>query len=127
MAAEPNSLHDRDMEELTATPGPRQYLAFDELARRLRNDPTTWNPAKSLFWGEPSATRPPTVHEAEWAFLQWSQHLNDGEDNELLDQQQGRLKELECIVDRDPISMEKFYFNEIGRVVGHAHRMKLFD
>lgn len=127
MATESNSLHDKDMKELAATPGPRQYLAFDELARRLRNDPATWKPAKSLFWGEPSATRPPTVQEAEWAFLKWSQHLNDGQDDELFGRQRGRLEELECIIDKDPISMEKFYFNEIGHVIGRAYRMELFE
>ena len=127
MAAELNSLDDRDMKQLAATPWPRQYLAFDKLARRLQNDPATWKPAKSLFWGEPSAARPPTVHEAEWAFLKWSQHLSDGEDDELLGQQQGRLEELECIIGKDPVSMEKFYFNEIGDVIGRPHRMELFD
>ena len=36
------SLPDAELESLTTTPGPRQYLAFDEMARRVRDNPSRW-------------------------------------------------------------------------------------
>ena len=33
------------------TPGPTQYLAFDELARRIRENPSSWNPGTGLVLG----------------------------------------------------------------------------
>ena len=38
------SLPDSDIKQLATKPGPKQYLAFDELARRIRDNPPSWRP-----------------------------------------------------------------------------------
>ena len=49
----------------------------------------------------------------EWAFLKWSQRLND-ENPELEQEQQARLDELERHLDQDPDSIEIKYHNAVG-------------
>ena len=44
------SLPDAELKSLTTTPGPRQHLAFDELARRIRDNPSRWTPQEEP-WG----------------------------------------------------------------------------
>ena len=38
------SLPDIEIKQLAIKPGPKQYLAFDELARRIRDNPSSMNP-----------------------------------------------------------------------------------
>jgi len=99
-----------------AEPGPEQYLAFDELARRERNKPPELR--APMPWGPGDRTLKP-IH-MEWTFLQWSQHLNDEENYELQQEQSARIEELEHRLDqeRDPLELE--YFNAIGRELRSA-------
>ena len=92
--------------------GPERHLAFDELARRYRDDPSTWAPDPS----DPptGCPRAPDVLEAEWAHLKWSLRFNEGKDSELARVQEGRLEELERYLDKDPDSLKVKYFNAIG-------------
>ena len=96
--------------------GPKQYLGFDELARRIRENPTSWNPEKGpWFWNHLDCTRAPNAIEMEWALLQWSRQLNEGTDAEL-DQMQGtRLEELEHHLEQDPDSLEIRCHEAIGQ------------
>ena len=59
-------------------------------------------------------TRAPNAIEAEWAFLKWSQRLNDGKNPKLEQEQEARLRERESRLDQDPDSLEDKCFNEIG-------------
>ena len=107
------ALPDLELKKLATTPGPRQHLAFDELARRIRDNPSSWSPEEGPWaWDSLDITRAPNAIEAEWAFLQWSQRLNDGINPEL--EQEPRLRELESHLDQDPDSLGDKYFNEIG-------------
>ena len=109
------SLPDLDLKKLATRSGLKQHLAFDELARRIRDNPSSWNP-EERSWARHSLdiTRAPNVIEAEWAFLKWSQQLNDGKNPKLEQEQAARLDELESHLDRDPNSLEIKYFNAIG-------------
>jgi hypothetical protein len=49
----------------------------------------------------------------EWAFLKWSQRLNDVEP-ELEQEQEAGIERLEGHLDRDPDSLEIKYYNAIG-------------
>ena len=99
------------------------YRKFDEMARHLRDAPETWTLEKCGFWGPLSATRAPNAHEAEWAYLQWSCHLNEDEDYELIRMQDKRIEELERILDQDPASLEMAYFNAIGQELTRMTRI----
>ncbi len=107
------SLPDGELKNLAATPGPKQYLAFDEMARRIR---AGW----AALEGEPywdrspiDITRRPNAIEMEWAMLRLSQHLNDVAP-ELEQEQDVRNKELEDQLDEDPDSLEVKYYNDIA-------------
>ena len=109
------SLSDMELKNLATTPGPKQYLAFDELARRIRDNPSSWKPEERPWdWNPLDITRAPNAIEAEWAFLKWSQQLNDGKNPKLDQEQAARLDELERHLDQDPDSLELKYFNAIG-------------
>ena len=72
------SLPDAELKSLATTPGPRQYLAFDEMARRIRGNPSGWTQQEEpWFWSAIDCTRGPNAREMEWAFLKWSQRMND--------------------------------------------------
>ena len=110
-----NALPDLELKKLATTPGPRQHLAFDELARRRRDNPSSWSPEEGLWaWDPLDITRAPNAIEAEWALLKWSQRLNDGKNPKLEQEQEARLRELELHLDQDPDSLGDKYFNEIG-------------
>ena len=51
----------------------------------------------------------------EWALLQWSRQLNEGEDAELEQEQKTRLEELEHHLDQDPDSLEIKCHEAIGQ------------
>ena len=105
---------DSDIKQLATKPGPKQYLAFDELARRIRYNPSMWSPPAGPWpWNALDITRAPNASEMEWAFLKWSQRLND-DHHELEQKQDPRLKELERHLEQDPESIENKYFNAIG-------------
>lgn len=109
------SLCDSDVKKLATRPGRERYLAFDELAQRVRDNPSSWSePERRWVWNALDCTRAPNGTEMEWAFLQWSQHLNDEENYELKQAQDARLDELEPRLDQDPDSLETKYFNAIG-------------
>ena len=102
-----------ELKKLATTPGPKQYLAFDELAHRVRDDPASWEGPWN--W---DALNPPLTLKAihiEWAFLKWSQHLNDEENYELQQEQNARRDELERHLGQEPDSPEHEYFNAIGQ------------
>lgn len=104
------SLTDSELKKLAITPGSKQYLAFDELARRIRENPSGWDQQEPWV---PWDARVPNAIEMEWAFLKWSQRLND-ENPELEQEQQARLDELERHLDQDPDSIEIKYHNAVG-------------
>ena len=109
------ALPDLELKKLATTPGPRQHLAFEGLARRIRDNPSSWSPEEGPWaWDSLDITRAPNAIEAEWAFLKWSQRLNDGKNPELEQEQEARLRELESHLDQDPDSLGDKYFNEIG-------------
>ena len=109
------TLPNLELKKLATTPGPRQHLAFDELARRIRDTPSSWSPEEGPWaWDPLDITRAPNAIEAEWAFLKWSQRLNDGKNPKLEQEQEARLRELESHLDQDPDSLGDKYFNEIG-------------
>ena len=109
------TLPDLELKKLATTPGPRQHLAFDELARRIRDTPSSWSPEEGPWaWDPLDITRAPNAIEAEWAFLKWSQRLNDGKNPKLEQEQEARLRERESRLDQDPDSLEDKCFNEIG-------------
>ena len=108
------SLPDSEIMQLATKPGPKQYLAFDELARRIRDNPSSWSPQAGPWpWTALDITRAPNAIEAEWAFLKWSQRLND-DHPELEQEQDTRLDELESHLGQDPESLASKYFNAIG-------------
>ena len=107
------SLPDPELKKLATRYGPKQHLAFDELACRIRDNPSSWSP-KEWAWDPLDITRAPNAIEAAWAFLKWSQQLNDGKNPTLEQEQEARLDELESHLDQDPDSLETKYFNAIG-------------
>ena len=108
------TLPDLELKKLATTPGPRQPLAFDELACRIRDTPSSWSPEEGPWaWDPLDITRAPNAIEAEWAFLKWSQRLNDGKNPKLEQEQEARLRERESRLYQDPDSLEDKYFNEI--------------
>ena len=118
------SLSDIEVKELATRPGPERHLAFDELARRVRNNPSGWSqPERPWFWNPLDCTRAPNVMEMEWAFLKWSQHLNE-EDYELMREQNARLDELERHQDQDPDSFEiaNKYRDAVGKELCRQER-----
>ena len=113
------SLPDLELKKLATISGPKQHLAFDELARRIRDKPSSWSPEEGPWvWDPLDITRAPNAIEAEWAFLKWSQQLNNGKNPKLEQEQEARLDELKSHLDQDPDSLETKYFNAIGMVIG---------
>ena len=118
------SLPDSEIMQLATKPGPKQYLAFDELARRIRYNPSMWSPQAGPWpWNALDITRAPNASEMEWAFLKWSQELNDGKHHKLEQEQDARLKELERHLGQEPESLASKYFNAIGAEL-HRQREK---
>ena len=108
------SLPDTELKTLATTPGPKQYLAFDEMSRRIRDNPSGWiQPEEPWVRSPVDCTRGPNASEMEWAFLKWSQLLNEAEP-ELAQEQEMRIKELERHLDQDPDSLAVKYQNAIG-------------
>ena len=89
------SKSDIEIKKIASQRGPRQYLAFDELACRIRKDPATWTPSEPWCWNPLDVTPAPNVIEAEWAFLKCSQQYNEDRDPELAQKQDVRLEELD--------------------------------
>ena len=113
------SLTDLELKKLATRSGPKQHLALDELARRIRDQPSSWSPEKGPWaWDPIDITRAPNAIEAEGAFLKWSHKLNDGTNPKLKQEQEARLDELKSHLDQDPDSLETKYFNAIGLVIG---------
>ena len=108
------TLLDLKLKKLATRSGPKQHLAFAEMARRIRDNQSSWSPEEGPWaWDPLDITRAPNAIEAEWAFLKWSQRLNDG--NPKLEQEQEvRLDELKSHLDQDPDSLEIKYFKVIG-------------
>ena len=107
------SIPDLELKKIATRSGPKQHLAFDELARRIRDNPSSWRPEEGPgAWDPLDSTRAPNAIEAEWAFLKWSQQLNDGKNPKL--EQEARLDELKSYLDQDPDSLEIKYFKVIG-------------
>ena len=107
-------LPDAELKNLAIAPGAQQYLAFDELAHRVRDNPSDWcQQEEPWVWSAVDCTRAPTLREMEWAFLQWSRRLNDC-NHELEWQQEARIAELEHDLDQDPGSLEIKYYNAVG-------------
>lgn len=59
--------------------GPEQYLALDELARRLRDDRLIWwSQTTPCVWSPIEITRAPSAIEVEWVLLELSRQYNEG-------------------------------------------------
>ena len=114
------ALPSREVRRRATEPGPERYLAFDELARRIRDDPSTMNPSEEPWvWNPLDVTRPPNAIEMEWAFLKCSQAWNNGRNPALDQKQDARVDELERHLDEDPDSLEIKYHNAL---VDKLHR-----
>ena len=98
-------LEEKELKNLAYLPGPKDYLAFDEMARRTQEDPLGWEPT-----GRPAGSKAP---HAELAFLELSQHRNFDRNYELQREQDARIEELECEVGRDPQSLANQCHNKI--------------
>ena len=121
------SLPDIEVKKLATRPGPKQYLAFDELARRIRDNPSSWSqPERPWVWNALDCTRAPNACEMEWAFLKWSQRLNDNH-HELEQKQDARLDELESHLDQDPDSLESKYDDAIRQELDYLKNRQPAD
>ena len=100
-----HDLEEKELKNLAYLPGPKDYLAFDEMARRTREDPLGWEPTD-----RPDGPKAPHV---ELAFLELSKQRNFDRDYELQQKQDARIKELECEIGRDPQSLANQCHNEI--------------
>lgn len=108
------SLTNAELKSLAITPARTQYLAFDEMARRIRDDPSGWTQQREPWaWSAVDCTRRPNAREMEWAFLKWSQRLNDVQP-ELDQEQEMRIEDLERALDQEPDALEVKYHNAIG-------------
>ena len=107
------SLPNDELKNLAITPGPKQYLAFDEMARRIRTGWAALEGEPYWKWSRIDITRRPNAIEMEWALLKRSQDLNDVAP-ELKQEQDVRIKELERQLDEDLSSLEVKYYNAIG-------------
>ena len=117
------SLPPSELNNLALTPGPKQHLVFGELARRIRENPSSWNPEKGPWvWNHLDSTPAPNAVAAEWAFLDWARQLNDGKNPELEKEQETRLEELERHLEQDPDShaISGKFHDAIGRKVRSA-------
>ena len=115
------SLPDSEIRQLATKPGPKRYLAFAELARRIRNNPSIWNPEEGPWpWNPLDITRAPNAIEAECAFLKWSQQLNDGKNPKLEQEQDARITELEHHLLQDPDSLD--IVNRLFKAIGEELR-----
>ena len=109
------SLPNLDLKNLATRSGPEQHLAFDELARRIRVNPSSWSPKVGPWpWGPLDITRAPNAIEAEWTFLKWSQRFNDETNSKLEQEQETRLDQLEFLLDQYPDSLATKYLKAIG-------------
>lgn len=120
------SLPDVELMKLAATPGLKQYLAFDEIARRIRDNPA--GSCVAALQGEPfwewspiDITRRPNATEMEWAMLKLSQDLNDVPP-ELEREQNVRIRELEDQLGQDCDSLECKYYNAISRNLSRSDK-----
>ena len=108
------SLPSHELKRRATEPGPHRYLAFDELARRTRDDPSAMNASEGPWtWNPLDVTRAPNATEMEWAFLKCSQAWNNGRDPALAQEQEARVDELERHLDEDPDSLEIKYYNAL--------------
>ena len=67
------SLPDDELKNLSTTPGPKRYLAFDEMARRIRDNPSGWAALQGepyWKWSPIDITRRPNDTEMEWGDAQ---------------------------------------------------------
>ena len=109
------SLPSGELKKIATEPGPERHLAFAELARRTRDDPSTLNPSEEPWiWRPLDVTRAPNAIEMEWAFLKCSQAWNNGRDPGLKQKQDLRLDELERQLDQDPDSLAIKYYNALA-------------
>ena len=115
------SLREMEVKKLATIHGQTQYFAFDELARRIRDNSASWrHTGRSGGWGTFDCSRTPNVYEMEWVFLKWSLHLNDYENYEVVRLLDARFEKLEGQLDEDPESLEIKYFNAIGEELRRA-------
>ena len=94
----------------------RASRLIDEADRGLGAPPVPLGIGESVS-GAPcgpavDCTRGPNGREMEWAFLKWSQRLNDAKP-ELEREQEEKFKELERHLDQEPGSLETKYHNAI--------------
>ena len=105
-----HDLEEKELKNLATHPGPKQYLAFNEMAHRTREDPAGWEPT---FWPGPK----PKAPHVELAFLLWSQQFNGERDLTLQQKQDARIKELECGIRPDPESLVTQFYNAIHKEI----------
>lgn len=110
-----------ELKRLARQQGPDQYLALDELARRLHDELLDWwDPTKEWVWNPLEITRPPKAIEVEWALLKLSQLYNEGSasqgrDYELIAAQDKRLERIEKQLDQVEGSLEMKFFNHFQK------------
>ena len=108
------SLALHEVKKLATQPGHERYLAFDELARRIRDDPSPMNPSEDPWtWSPLHVTRAPNAIEMEWAFLKCSQAWNNERDPARKQKQDLRVDELERQLDQDADPLVVKYYNAL--------------
>ena len=106
---EVTTLNDADIERLATRPGPERSLAFYDMARRVREDPSNWGEEGTARWSLPNLARAPNAAEVEWAFLECSRQLSGGDHDEVGQDRDARMDELDRLLTKDPDSLETRY------------------
>lgn len=118
------ALSDKDLKELAVAPGPDQCRAFDEMARRVKENPDKWAPPDEPPWRWTPLcwTRAPNATEIEWTFLMISDRYNDGADRSLQEEQSARINELQHDMDENSMDIACKYHNAVVELLAKRRR-----
>ena len=100
------TLTDADIKRLATRPGPERSLAFYDMARRVRENPSDWAEERTMRWSPLDLTRAPNPAEIEWAFLECSRRLSSGDHDEVGQDRDARMDELDRLLTKDPDSLQ---------------------
>ena len=108
-AFEMTTLSDADVKRLATGPGLERSLAFFDMARRVRENPSDWAEGEPMRWSPLDLTRAPNAAEIEWAFLECSHRLDDGDRDEIRRDRDARMGALARLLDEDPDPLHTRY------------------
>ncbi len=106
---EMTTLTDADIKRLATRSGPEQSLAFYDMARRVRENPSNWAEEGTMRWSPLDLTRAPNAAEIEWAFLECSRQLSGEEHDEVRQDRATRMDELDRLPTKDSDSLKTRY------------------